>query len=116
MSKSSAFTLIEIIICVIIIGLLSSITFTGISKYIKTSAEKKARLNLEIILSDEKDFFAFRERYTDDWSLLSVKKPKDEKYDYEITKATEDDVEIKALPKTKGRGFLINTKGEVSGF
>ncbi|MDP8229798.1 MAG: prepilin-type N-terminal cleavage/methylation domain-containing protein [Candidatus Gorgyraea atricola] len=116
MKKNSGLTLIEIIISVIIIGILSSITLVGISKYIETSWEKKAKLNLKLLLEDEKDFYGYHARFTDEWNLLSVKKPVDEKYAYEITEATYNDVEITATLKDEDRGFTINTDGEIEEF
>ena len=116
MKKNSGLTLIEIIISIIIIGILASITLVGISKYIRTSEEKKAKLNLKLLLEDEKDFYAYQARFTDEWDLLSVKKPVDKKYDYEITTATYSDVEITATSKKEGKSFTINTDGEIEEF
>ena len=116
MRKISAFTLIEIMISIIIIGILCSLAVVGYSKQIKVAAENKAKLNLKLVWSDEQDYYNYRGRYVDEWDLLSIPQPADENYEYEITKATYDELEIMATPKVIGKGFLINEEGEISEF
>jgi len=116
MRKPFGFTLTELLVVIIILGILASITIVGFSKQIELASEDKAKVNLKIILSDEKEFHSFQGRYTKDWALLTITKPIDEKYNYDITKATEEELEIKADRKGKGKDFIIYANGEIKGF
>ena len=116
MRKPFGFTLTELLVVIIILGVLASITIVGFSKQIELAAENKAKTNLKIIWLNEKEFYSFQGRYTKNWSLLTITKPIDEKYNYEITKATEDELEIKADRKGKGKGFVIYTNGKIARF
>lgn len=116
MRKPFGFTLTELLVVIIILGVLASITIVGFSKQIELASEDKAKTTLKIILSNEKEFYAFQGRYAKNWSLLTITKPIDEKYNYEITKATEDELEIRADRKGKGKDFVIYANGEIAGF
>ncbi len=116
MRKPFGFTLIELLVVIVILGILASITIVGFSKQIELAAEAKAKTNLKIIWSNEKEFYSFQGRYTKDWTLLTITKPIDEKYNYEITKATEDELEIRADRKGRAESFVIYTNGEIAKF
>ncbi len=114
MRKISGFSALEVILVMIIVGVLSSLAIIGYSKQARIGMEKKAKLTLEITLAAEKDFYAYQGRYTNDWEKLQIEKPVDPKYDYRITKATHDDVEIEAVSKSTEKSFVINTEGKIS--
>lgn len=94
--KHSAFSLIEIMLVVVIIGILSAIAYPNLQKYVVQSRQVEAKTNLSAIYSAEKLFYATNQEYSTDLAALGVgqEAPGNARYDYVVT-ATDNSFEAK---------------------
>ncbi|MCM8781377.1 MAG: type IV pilin-like G/H family protein [Candidatus Omnitrophica bacterium] len=74
-NKEYGFTLMEILIVIVVIGILTSITFVQYSKAIEKSRSIEAKLTLARIRLAQRSYFIQNGRYTDVWSDLDIELP-----------------------------------------
>ena len=92
--NKSGFTLIEILIVVLIIGLLTSIALPGYRKAVEKSKASEALSNLSALSKSEHSFYLAKNKYTQDFSDLDIQLQgtmdeevlKTEYFDYELLK------------------------------
>jgi prepilin-type N-terminal cleavage/methylation domain-containing protein len=101
-NTSLAFTLAELIIVLIIIGITATISVLGFHIGVKNEYEKNAKIKLEAIYSAEQDYFAWKNNYTADWTALNMEDPNanDAQYTFTIESASQTGFSVKASAKT----------------
>jgi prepilin-type N-terminal cleavage/methylation domain-containing protein len=101
-NASSGFTLAELVIVLIIIGITATISVLGFHIGVKNEYEKNAKIKLEAIYSAEQDYFAWKNTYTADWAALNMEDPNanDSQYTYTIESASSTAFSVKAAAKT----------------
>ena len=75
-TASAGFSLIEVMVVLVIIGLLASIIGINVKSHMDTGRQKKARADIAVLTSQLKLFYAHQSRYPTTSEGLSVLVPK----------------------------------------
>lgn len=114
-SLGAGLTLVELIAVVLIIAILAAIVAPALIP--KNTLERHARVVLKLLWQAEKDYFAYRNRYTAKWEDLNLGDPNlsDPYYTYEFEDA-ESNLRIKATRKGRRSGLRIDKNGRITAF
>lgn len=95
------FSLIEIMIVVVIIGILATLAYPRLERYILSSRQTEAKTNLMAVYTAQKIFFASNNRYASQLNELGVQLEEGEGavYQYSIT--------------SDGTSFLVTAQGNL---
>jgi len=96
--KKSAFTLIEILIVIIVVGVLASIAVPSYYHMVEGAKKDIARSGLRLIYTGEKMYFADNKSYTSNMQdlLKYIEIPDSSDYNYSILTASETDFTAQA--------------------
>ncbi len=98
-SSSSGFTLTEILIVVIIVGILATLALPMLVKTLEKAKLGEAASNLNLIRTGEKIYFLERSAFTDDIDSLNIENPNSTEkryFDYTIESANANDFTARA--------------------
>jgi len=70
--KHFGFTLMEVMIVVVILGILITAAYPGLNKYLVGSRQTEAKANLMAIYTAQKIYYASNRSYTSDLQLLGI--------------------------------------------
>ena len=83
-------TLIELLMVIIIISILLTAATAGYGRMVKHQRERNAQNTLLVILQAQKDYFAHRGFYTDNWDNLDISQPQERAYHYDFNLSNGD--------------------------
>ena len=89
--RLSAFSLIDVMIVVVIIGILVALAFPNLDKYLKRARQTEAKINLSAIYTAQKIYYTIHQEYTDQITQLDITLDEDAIYGYtfeELSKTT----------------------------
>ncbi|MBF0276968.1 MAG: prepilin-type N-terminal cleavage/methylation domain-containing protein [SAR324 cluster bacterium] len=75
--ESHGFSLIEVMIVVVIIGILATLAYPRMQRYLVSSRQTEARTNLMAIYSAQKIYYASNRKYADSLNQLGVEVAKE---------------------------------------
>lgn len=115
------FTLIELMVVVIIIGILAGIAIPSFNKSMENARAREARTTLELIYNAEKIYRIDKVTYTTDWNSMAkyIENPNPTVYyTYAITSATATTFTAQATRNgsNPATGFRINQTGTITEF
>jgi len=113
--KRQGVTVLELIIVVIIIGIISGISFMGWQVQLEKEYANNAKATLRMLWQAEENYFSWKGRYTNAWENLEIDNPNntDKFYDYKFATTT---FPITAQRKGKSSGFTIDQEGTITSF
>jgi len=113
-----AFTLTELVVVVIIIGVLATIAISKWQVPLEREYEANAREILGALLRAEHNFFAWKGRFTSDWTALAIDDPNnsDTAYNYTLENVTDDTLFMRATRRNQGRGLIMDQDGSINKF
>ena len=99
------FTLVELLVVVVIIGLLATLAFGGLQRAVEKGREKEARLMLGTLYQAEEIYYTEHKTYTDDANELDTTSvPNDNSvdhfYKYRVVSADSNGFLLEAIRKT----------------
>ena len=83
--RLSGFSLVEVMIVVVIIGILATVAYPSLEKYLLTSRQTEAKTNLMAIYTAQKIYQASNRKYASDLDSLGVTLTKGEEAVYHYT-------------------------------
>ncbi len=66
------FSLMEVMIVVVIIGILTALAYPTLEKYLKTARQTEAKTNLSAIYTAQKIYFTLHQSYADDIKKIDL--------------------------------------------
>lgn len=113
-----AFTLTELVVVVIIIGILVTIAISHWQAPLEREYEANARAILSALLRAEHNFFAWKGRFTSDWTALAIDDPNnsDTAYNYSLENVTENSLIMRATRRKQGYGLTMDQDGNINTF
>lgn len=70
--KFHGFSLMEVMIVVVIIGILAALAYPNLEKYLKRARQTEAKTNLSAIYTAQKIYFSLHQSYVDDINELDL--------------------------------------------
>ena len=70
--KFHGFSLMEVMIVVVIIGILAALAYPNLEKYLKRARQTEAKTNLSAIYTAQKIYFTLHQSYDDDIKKLDL--------------------------------------------
>ena len=70
--KFHGFSLMEVMIVVVIIGILAALAYPNLKKYLKRARQTEAKTNLSAIYTAQKIYFTLHQSYADDIKKLDL--------------------------------------------
>ena len=70
--KFHGFSLMEVMIVVVIIGILAALAYPNLGKYLKRARQTEAKTNLSAIYTAQKIYFTLHQSYADDINELDL--------------------------------------------
>ena len=118
MSAKQGVTLLELIMVLVIIAIIATISISGWQGQLENKYADNAKLTLKMLWQAEENFFAWKNRYTNDWNDVEIDNPNNEDrfYDYTLEEATSTNLLIRATRKGKARGFTIDQDSNINSF
>jgi len=118
----TGFTLLELIVVVIVIGILATIAIPGYQNVVNNTREREAKTNLKLIYNAQKMFRLDKNKYSGTIAGLSdyIPDPDTEVYDYTVTDSAQvpdHTFKAQAAPKTGFTScgkFTIDQNGTIS--
>ena len=80
--RISGFSLIDVMIVVVIIGILVALAFPNLDKYLKRARQTEAKINLSAIYTAQKIYYTIHQEYTDQITQLDITLDEDAIYGY----------------------------------
>ncbi len=82
------FSLMEVMIVVVIIGILAALAYPNLEKYLKRARQTEAKTNLSAIYTAQKIYFSLHQSYADDINELDLSLAQGDLYTYTIQEAS----------------------------
>lgn len=116
--KKQGVTVLELIVVLIIIGVIATIGIGSWQAQLEREYADNAKITLKMLWQAEENFFAWKNRYTNNWPDLEIDNPDntDRFYEYTIEQATSITLLIKATRRGKSTGFQIDRDGTITSF
>ena len=70
--RFNGFSLMEVMIVVVIIGILAALAYPNLEKYLKRARQTEAKTNLSAIYTAQKIYFTLHQSYTEDINELDL--------------------------------------------
>ena len=82
------FSLMEVMIVVVIIGILAALAYPTLEKYLKIARQTEAKTNLSAIYTAQKIYFSLHQSYVDDINELDLSLAQGDPYTFTIQEAS----------------------------
>ena len=82
------FSLMEVMIVVVIIGILAALAYPTLEKYLKIARQTEAKTNLSAIYTAQKIYFTLHQSYADDINKLDLSLVQGDPYTFTIQEAS----------------------------
>ena len=82
------FSLMEVMIVVVIIGILAALAYPNLEKYLKRARQTEAKTNLSAIYTAQKIYFSLHQSYVDDINELDLSLAQGDPYTLEASTST----------------------------
>ena len=82
------FSLMEVMIVVVIIGILAALAYPTLEKYLKIARQTEAKTNLSAIYTAQKIYFSLHQSYADDINELDLSLAQGDLYTFTIQEAS----------------------------
>ena len=82
------FSLMEVMILVVIIGILAALAYPNLEKYLKRARQTEAKTNLSAIYTAQKIYFTLHQFYTEDINELDLSLVKGDPYTFTMEAST----------------------------
>ena len=82
------FSLMEVMIVVVIIGILAALAYPNLEKYLKRACQTEAKTNLSAIYTAQKIYFSLHQSYADDINELDLSLAQGDPYTFTIQEAS----------------------------
>ena len=86
--KFHGFSLMEVMIVVVIIGILAAFAYPNLEKYLKRARQTEAKTNLSAIYTAQKIYFTLYQSYADDINELDLSLAQGDPYTFTIQEAS----------------------------
>ena len=90
------FSLMEVMIVVVIIGILAALAYPNLEKYLKRARQTEAKTNLSAIYTAQKIYFILRQSYDDDIKKLDLRLVQGDPYTFTIQEASTSNFKAQA--------------------
>ena len=84
------FSLMEVMIVVVIIGILAALAYPNLEKYLKRARQTEAKTNLSAIYTAQKIYFTLHQFYADDINELDLSLVQGDPYTFTIQEASKN--------------------------
>jgi prepilin-type N-terminal cleavage/methylation domain-containing protein len=111
---AQAFTLIELMIVVAVLGILAALAIANFAHYDCTAKQSEAKINLGAIHKNEEAYFAEYDTYTASKGAIGFAVKGNDRYNYTITVANGTGFTAKATDGPDGDVWSINSTGSLS--
>ena len=82
------FSLMEVMIVVVIIGILAALAYPNLEKYLKRARQTEAKTNLSAIYTAQKIYFTLHQSYAEDINELDLSLVQGDLYTFTIQEAS----------------------------
>ena len=82
------FSLMEVMIVVVIIGILAALAYPNLEKYLKIARQTEAKTNLSAIYTAQKIYFTLNQSYADDINKLDLSLVQGDPYTFTMEAST----------------------------
>ena len=82
------FSLMEVMIVVVIIGILAALAYPNLEKYLKRARQTEAKTNLSAIYTAQKIYFSLHQSYADDINELDLSLVQGDPYTFTMEAST----------------------------
>ena len=82
------FSLMEVMIVVVIIGILAALAYPNLEKYLKRARQTEAKTNLSAIYTAQKIYFSLHQSYADDIKKLDLSLVQGDPYTFTMEAST----------------------------
>ena len=82
------FSLMEVMIVVVIIGILAALAYPNLEKYLKRALQTEAKTNLSAIYTAQKIYFTLHQSYAEDINELDLSLAQGDPYTFTIQEAS----------------------------
>ena len=86
--RFQGFSLMEVMIVVVIIGILAALAYPNLEKYLKRARQTEAKTNLSAIYTAQKIYFTLHQSYTKDINELDLSLAQGDPYTFTIQEAS----------------------------
>ena len=86
--RFQGFSLMEVMIVVVIIGILVALAYPNLEKYLKRARQMEAKTNLSAIYTAQKIYFTLNQSYADDINKLNLSLVQGDPYTFTIQEAS----------------------------
>ena len=86
--KFHGFSLMEVMIVVVIIGILAALAYPNLEKYLKRARQTEAKTNLSAIYTAQKIYFTLHQSYAEDINELDLSLAQGDPYTFTIQEAS----------------------------
>ena len=90
------FSLMEVMIVVVIIGILAALAYPNLEKYLKRARQTEAKTNLSAIYTAQKIYFTLHQSYADDINELDLSLAQGAPYTFTIQEASKSNFKAQA--------------------
>mgnify|MGYP003323804426 FL=1 len=118
------FSLMEVMIVVVIIGILAALAYPNLEKYLKRARQTEAKTNLSAIYTAQKIYFSLHQSYVDDINELDLSLAQGDLYTFTMEASTStfkaqaegnlDDDDALYIWTIDQNKILFNDKGNVT--
>ena len=86
--RFNGFSLMEVMIVVVIIGILAALAYPNLEKYLKRARQTEAKTNLSAIYTAQKIYFSLHQSYVDDINELDLSLAQGDLYTFTMEAST----------------------------